>query len=255
MELIKPNEIGVKISTLISEASEKFYAITPYVNISDWKKIIVSIEHAKKRNVSIKFYIREINEENFKILTSLGVQLFKIKNLHTKLYFNENELIVSSMNLYEFSDLHSIDIAILYRDRESYIKFYDYFLKYINPIQQVKYCSPNSQTELIEIKEYLTSIFPNSRINLSSDYLLSSLLIKKFDLFIRTNEITLKLRNKNASESEFDNITNEINKKVHNDVIANKPSGNYMYYTWDIKLVGYNTPLEIANLVRILNDE
>lgn len=137
MEIINSNEIGAKISTLIAESNEKFCAVTPFVRISEWKKIIISIERAKARNVSINFFVREINQTDYEALTKIGVEIFVIKGWHTKLYFNEKEVIISSMNLYEFSDLNSIDIAIFYKDTESYNKFYDYFLKYIKP-QQIK---------------------------------------------------------------------------------------------------------------------
>ena len=49
MEIINPNEIGSKISTLIIEAKEKFVAVTPYINIRNWKKITTNIQKAGSR--------------------------------------------------------------------------------------------------------------------------------------------------------------------------------------------------------------
>ncbi|MDF3078022.1 MAG: hypothetical protein K0S09_1911 [Sphingobacteriaceae bacterium] len=46
MEVINPNEIGVKISTLIAEANKSFIAVSAYINLSQWKKIIVNLEKA-----------------------------------------------------------------------------------------------------------------------------------------------------------------------------------------------------------------
>ena len=106
MQVVNPNKIGAKISTLISESNEKFYAITPYLDLSKWSKILVNLENAIKRGVEVKFYFREIKEKDFQVLSSLRVELNQISGLHTKLYINESETIVSSMNLYEYSDLH-----------------------------------------------------------------------------------------------------------------------------------------------------
>ena len=252
MEIINPNEIGVKISTLIAESNEKFYAITPYLKIADWKKIIVSIEQAKKRNVLIKFFIREIDQKNYEILTNIGVDIFKIEGLHTKLYFNETEVIVSSMNLYEFSDLHSIDIAILYRDKENYNKIYDYYLKYIKPHDTRHYHSKATENNLIKIQEYLVDRFSNTKINLSGDYLFSNNLIPKFDVFIRQNEITLKLRNKQVTENEIDAITTSIERNTKYKVTPNKPIESYKYCTWDIQLTDL-TKLGIVELISNLS--
>jgi hypothetical protein len=252
MEIINPNEIGVKISTLIAESNEKFYAITPYVKIADWKKIIVSIEQAKRKNVSIKFFIREIDQRNYEILTSLGVEIFKIEGLHTKLYFNETEVIVSSMNLYEFSDLHSIDIAILYKDKENYNKIYDYYLKYIKPHDTSHYHSKTTENNLIKIQEYLVDRFSSTKINLSGDYLFSSNLIPKFDVIIRQNELTLKLPNKQITENEIDAITTSIERNTKYKVTPNKPTEKYRYCTWDIQLTDL-TKLEIVELISNLS--
>lgn len=147
MELINPNEIGAKISTLIAESENKFYAVTAFINLSAWKKILINLQKAKKRGVEIKFFYREIRNEDYQILKNIGIDLYEIKGLHTKLYFNENEMIVSSMNFYEYSDLHSIDIAIKYSDAENYGKLFLYFQKYILSTTYPKELIAVAQTE------------------------------------------------------------------------------------------------------------
>ncbi|MEE9406607.1 MAG: phospholipase D-like domain-containing protein [Polaribacter sp.] len=132
MDIINPNEIGVKISTLISESKEKFYAVTPYINIFYWKKIVISLQKAKERGVKIKFFYREIKDKDLSFLNELGVELYKIEGLHTKLYINEKAIIVSSMNLIESSDLYSIDFALHIHQKENYSKIYEYYSNYIN---------------------------------------------------------------------------------------------------------------------------
>mgnify|MGYP000542252909 CR=1 FL=1 len=56
MKIINPNEIGSKISTLISESNQTFCAVTPYLDLSKWKKILINLENAVKRNIKITFY-------------------------------------------------------------------------------------------------------------------------------------------------------------------------------------------------------
>jgi len=111
MEIINPNEIGAKISTLVSESKKRFIAVSPYIGLKDWKKVLLNLERAQKRNVSIDFYYREIRDEDFHALRNIGVKLFKIPGLHTKLYFNDDEFVLTSMKIYEYSDLHSVTLA------------------------------------------------------------------------------------------------------------------------------------------------
>lgn len=38
MEIINPNEIGSKISTLVIESKTRFIAVSPYIELKSWKK-------------------------------------------------------------------------------------------------------------------------------------------------------------------------------------------------------------------------
>lgn len=226
MEVINPNEIGAKISTLISDANEKFYAVTPFLDLSKWRKILVSIENAVNRGVEVKFYFREIKEKDFKVLHNLGIELNKIDGLHTKLYINEKESIVSSMNLYEFSDLYSIDIALHFKEDKEYNKIYNYFEKYItSKISKGNYVSKTQKDKLVSLHSFLENRFSNHKINKASDYIFSKNIIPIFHLFIEPTRIGMKYPVKNPDE----HLVLELEKKIK-DV-----------YKGEIKLRNYNT--------------
>ncbi len=249
MEIINPNEIGSKISTLIVESKVKFIAVTPYIDVSNWKKILINIENAIERKVSIDFYYREIKDVDFNVLNKLGIKLFKIKGLHTKMYFNENEMIISSMNLYEFSDLHSIEIAIFYSNLENYNKLFDYFHKYIyKQINERTLIPSGFKYELDDLHDYLSNRFVDSRIIRAKTYLFSKNLIPFFHVFINEYSIGLKL----PTGYPDDNII-----KKHSIIFTNlsnhsfniyKPNENYQYCRWEIELKG-KTDFEKLNLL------
>lgn len=120
MILIKPKEISGKIMTLIDESDEYFTSISPYYKFENWNKLIRSFENAIKRNVKLNFYVREDAKNDQKELENFGFEFITIPMLHAKIYFNEKQGIVSSMNLYRSSDEKSIDIAYMTESKEEY---------------------------------------------------------------------------------------------------------------------------------------
>jgi hypothetical protein len=255
MEVINPNEIGAKISTLISEANEKFYAITPFLDLYKWRKILISLENAIKRGVEVKFYFREIKEKDFQVLHKLGIELNQIDGLHTKLYINESETIVSSMNLYEFSDLYSIDIALHFKENNDYNKIYNYFIKYISSkVNPENYVSKTEKDKLVSLHNFLESRFSEYKINKGADYIFTKNLVPIFHLFIRPTEIGIKYPTKNPEEKRILELTAKI-EKVYKGKITERPyntgidghSGNN-YYLWEINLPE-NDFLAFSNII------
>lgn len=251
MNIINPNEIGSKISTLIAEAQKKFCVISPYIDISEWKKIIINLERAKERGVEIKVFFREMKEKDFQVLSRLGIALHQINGLHTKLYFNENEVIVSSMNLYEFSDLHSIDIALHFNNTEDYNILFDYFQKYIfSKISSEKYISKQTQKDLKSLQDYLEQRFPDGKISDIGEYLFSSRLVPSFDLFIDNNKIGFKYHRKNP-EQQLINRLNQTFKKNFGDMMKYKTyntTPTNIYHIWEIEFQG-NEYLDFVNVI------
>ncbi|OBY65983.1 phospholipase D-like domain-containing protein [Polaribacter vadi] len=250
MKIINPNEIGSKISTLISESQEKIVVVSPYLGLSTWKKILINLKKAKERNVEIKFYYREIKDKDFYVLKALGVSLFQIDGLHTKLYFNESRVIVSSMNLYESSDLYSTDIAIYFDETEDYNKIYNYFIKYIDCKSSTKevikkknienkVIEKKDKTILEELHDGLELKFPDSKIKKASDYLFSKNLVPVFHLFIKLDSITIKYPRKNFNKVLINELEEniielyKINPVLRHDFDFENEE-NYFY--WDVKI-------------------
>jgi len=253
MTIINPNEIGTKISTLIAESNEKFFAITPYIDLSSWSKILINLENAIRRGIQIKFFFREIKDKDYYVLSNLGIELNQIEGLHTKLYLNEEEIIVSSMNLYEYSDLYSIDIALHFTGAKDYNIIYDYFLKYISiKKENRKYLPKSHEDRLKGLHNYLSERFSKSRINATDTYLFSKDLNTVFNIFIEPSEIRLKYPRRNPSKDTINELADNIKKVFGNDgnisFIQNNPTEEYAYCTWKIDLSNQSY-LDFTNII------
>ena len=136
-----PAEISGKIMTLIDSAKEKVTIVSPYNNISNWTKLTKRILEAKRNGIQIEWFIRK-GKGNYNEIEQLGITPIEIENLHCKIYMNETAAVVTSMNLYEYSDVNSIDIGYLTTIESDYKKivfFVDnYIRKKVQPIRTVE---------------------------------------------------------------------------------------------------------------------
>lgn len=132
MELVQPAEISGKIMTLIDQAKEEVIIVSPYNKFTNWKKFTQRVDKAIGRGVSFKWYIRKNVENNIEPIRGLGIEPIEIENLHCKIYLNEKNAIVTSMNLHEYSDSSSIDIGYWITEKDKLKELNDFIDVYIN---------------------------------------------------------------------------------------------------------------------------
>ena len=67
---------------------------------------------------------KDLTDADFKWASKYGVKMFYHENLHAKCYFNEFNLILTSMNLYDFSAVNNIEYGMIV-DKASDGNLYD----------------------------------------------------------------------------------------------------------------------------------
>lgn len=135
MKIIAPHQISSEILDLIHEAERYLILVSPYVDFASWQAMSTAIQSALKRQVKIKFYVR-FEDKNFKSweqIEALGIQPKLVKNLHTKIYFNEKTGIVTSMNLLSSSNLNAIELGSVFNTSEEMEELKKYVKKYLEP--------------------------------------------------------------------------------------------------------------------------
>jgi len=106
-------ETSAKIEKIIRQAKEELTLITPYLKLTQifHDRLI----DAGNRNVNIKLIYgkEELNPEDLENLKELkNLELYFCENLHAKCYFNENLMVISSMNLHEFSQTNNREMGV-----------------------------------------------------------------------------------------------------------------------------------------------
>lgn len=111
---LRTSGITAGVEELIREARERLYIISPYLKLSDNIRELLNDKEREKAEVRIIFGKQELNPTEMSYLQNLKyVRLYFSKNLHAKCYLNEKKMIISSMNLYEFSQQNNREMGIL----------------------------------------------------------------------------------------------------------------------------------------------
>ena len=118
-KILKDGEISSEILKIIREANKHIVIVSPYNKF--WIHLKNEIKQATNRNIRVEFVCRkdqlEADKASIDWLLEQGVNVYAVERLHSKIYFNETDALITSMNLLETSVLNSKEIAVLIRDK------------------------------------------------------------------------------------------------------------------------------------------
>ncbi|GAA0879926.1 hypothetical protein GCM10009119_28960 [Algoriphagus jejuensis] len=109
------NTTGVSyhLEELIKGTKDRLILISPYLQFNDRIKEHLSNLNIQKRDIRVVYRENKLQfEENNWLESQIGIRTSLCKNLHAKCYLNENEAIITSMNLYEFSQQNNNEMGI-----------------------------------------------------------------------------------------------------------------------------------------------
>jgi len=109
------NTTGVSyhLEELIKGTKDKLFLVSPYLKFTDRVKEHLQNLNIQKRDIRIIYRENKLQpEENNWLEKHIGIRTSLCKNLHAKCYINENEAIITSMNLYEFSQQNNNEMGI-----------------------------------------------------------------------------------------------------------------------------------------------
>ena len=96
------------------EAKREIYLVSPFLQLS--KTFYERLKDASRNNVKIKIVYGkdELKPNERNSLAGLSnLELFYFENLHAKCYFNESRMVITSMNMYEFSEKNNREMGVL----------------------------------------------------------------------------------------------------------------------------------------------
>ncbi len=102
------------LEELIKGANERLLIISPYLKFNEKVRELLEDKDRMKIDIRIVYGKNELHPDEMNWLKSLlSVRCSFCKNLHAKCYLNETQAIISSMNLYEFSQVNNNEMGVL----------------------------------------------------------------------------------------------------------------------------------------------
>ena len=109
------------LEELIKNADDRLILISPFLKLNDKIKELLEDKNRLKIDIRIIYGKSELQPDELNWLKELSyIRTSFCKNLHAKCYINEKSCIITSLNLYEFSQINNNEMGIFVdRDTDS----------------------------------------------------------------------------------------------------------------------------------------
>ena len=128
-EFLTTTGISYRLNEIIKAANERLVIISPFIRINPRIKDLLEDRDRMKIDIRVVYGKNELHPEENKWLESMtSIRTSFCKNLHAKCYLNEKEALLTSMNLYEFSQSNNDEMGILVSKKDDE-RLYDQILE------------------------------------------------------------------------------------------------------------------------------
>lgn len=112
-EFLTTTGVSHHLERIIKGAKRKLYLISPYLQLNNQLKQFLSDSDLSEIKIIYgkKEKLKELDLEW--IMGDERVSLYYLDNLHAKCYLNESAAIVTSLNLYEYSQVSNVEMGVL----------------------------------------------------------------------------------------------------------------------------------------------
>ena len=106
--------LSYRLEGIIQNANERLFIISPFLKINERIKALLEDKDRMKIDIRVVYRENELQPKEKNWLESMAsIRTSFLKNLHAKCYLNENEALLTSMNLYEFSQQNNYEMGII----------------------------------------------------------------------------------------------------------------------------------------------
>ncbi|RZK39900.1 MAG: hypothetical protein EOO90_17140 [Pedobacter sp.] len=130
IKFLDGDAISAKIIQTIREANEYLTLVSPYVKLNNKVKSELTYLAKTKPSVEIKVVFgkndknpnKSLSNDDFEFLKTLeNIRISYVKELHAKIYCSEDRLMLTSLNLHEFSQAYNFEAAFVIENSKSII--------------------------------------------------------------------------------------------------------------------------------------
>ncbi|MBQ1728088.1 MAG: hypothetical protein II039_11950 [Treponema sp.] len=121
MEFLTTKGIAASIEKIIRTAREHIVIISPYIKVD--KTYIERLHEADRNNIQIHIVFGKKDMADFekdKFQNFRNLYIYFLENLHAKCYMNENSALITSMNLYGYSEENNREMGLFINRSDNY---------------------------------------------------------------------------------------------------------------------------------------
>lgn len=223
------------LEELIKKASERLILISPYLKLNERVKELLEDKNRLKIDIRIIYGKSDLQPEEINWLKNLEYARTSFcKNLHAKCYLNENECIITSLNLYEFSQINNNEMGVLISrdsDGQLYADTYEEVQRIIRISEEIKVSADKVETDTSLSKPLQETQLSENKPRKFEKLTISKLADK---LGMKSGELSEKLEQLGYIETKGKNIfLTEQGKQAGGEL----KKGQYGYFTiWSVNL-------------------
>ncbi|MBK9105763.1 MAG: phospholipase D family protein [Saprospiraceae bacterium] len=148
-----------EIEDLIRNAGEKLFLVSPYLKLSKDFKELLTYRNSKDKITTVIFGKQELNPDEMKFLQGLRFVILKYnEDLHAKCYVNDEKMVITSLNLYEFSMANNKEMGVLIdKNDPADIQLYE------DAFKEVDYINQTSQGFELSAPKVIASNYTDSK--------------------------------------------------------------------------------------------
>jgi hypothetical protein len=113
-KFLNTSKATAEIEDIVSKAKKGVVLISPYIKLS--APFLERLQYTDKKNIKITVVCRE-EELSSEVKSDLkqinNLELCFLKNLHAKCFYNEESMVITSLNLYDYSQQNNREMGIL----------------------------------------------------------------------------------------------------------------------------------------------
>jgi phosphatidylserine/phosphatidylglycerophosphate/cardiolipin synthase-like enzyme len=222
-KFLNTSAINYFLEELIKTAQDRLILISPFLKLNDRIKELLEDKNRLKIDVRIIYGKNELQNDEITWLSKLTfIRTSFCKNLHAKCYLNEKSCIITSLNLYEFSQVNNNEMGVAVsrlEDLELYKDTYDEAQRIIRISEEVR----------ISLEKVKSKPEQNDNEKEKYSKLTTSKLAKK--LGKTTGQLTEELISKGYLA--INNEKEELTEKGKQEGGESKKGRFKVYFLWD----------------------
>ena len=124
-QFLDTNGISHHLSEIIKNGSGRLLLISPYLKFSRLIREQLEYQNMMKRDIRVVYGKNELRPEESEWLANTNIRTSFREHLHAKCYMNESHALITSMNLYEFSQQNNDEMGILVSAKDDHPLYMD----------------------------------------------------------------------------------------------------------------------------------